>query len=321
MESIRLTQFDVLKGIGILCVLLGHTEIPGLLKEQIYAFHMPLFFFCSGVFFRDRAMKDTILKCVRQLMIPYLFFLFIRYLCLFVLFAKDGDIARFYSDEVCTINILDEYCRVYTSIWFLLCLLWVRVLYALIEKGVNCIIDKHKTLITSMLYGGGYILALFIRLPFFIDTAIGMLIYYHLGRLFFASGVYEKTMKWPWIALMATIFVSLVAILHPYVEIKDCIYPFYHVLLAMLGILALYQICIKIRNGSMLSKWLARCGNASLSLLGLHRPLWLFVYPACLALSLSRWAMVLVQMILALVIILLADKILKRYTPVLIGSK
>ena len=40
----RLVQFDILKGIGILLVLLGHTDIVGIPKTFIYGFHMPLFF-------------------------------------------------------------------------------------------------------------------------------------------------------------------------------------------------------------------------------------------------------------------------------------
>ena len=44
----RLVQFDILKGIGILLVLLGHTDIVGIPKTFIYGFHMPLFFFFSA---------------------------------------------------------------------------------------------------------------------------------------------------------------------------------------------------------------------------------------------------------------------------------
>lgn len=39
---------DVAKGIGILLVILGHLKNP--LMDFIYAFHMPLFFFVSGMF-------------------------------------------------------------------------------------------------------------------------------------------------------------------------------------------------------------------------------------------------------------------------------
>ena len=58
-SSNRQVEFDILKGIGILFVILGHSvpDFPvnlradGLsrtMEEIVYAFHMPLFFICAG---------------------------------------------------------------------------------------------------------------------------------------------------------------------------------------------------------------------------------------------------------------------------------
>lgn len=46
--SNRNQQIDILKGIGIICVVLGHCQNVGQVGNFIYTFHMPLFFFCSG---------------------------------------------------------------------------------------------------------------------------------------------------------------------------------------------------------------------------------------------------------------------------------
>ncbi|MBO6252009.1 MAG: acyltransferase family protein [Muribaculaceae bacterium] len=48
----RLREFDLLKGIGILLVILGHIHIPSdLFCSLIYGVHMPLFFFVSGLLY------------------------------------------------------------------------------------------------------------------------------------------------------------------------------------------------------------------------------------------------------------------------------
>lgn len=49
----RLDYLDVAKGIGILLVILGHCQLGriGRAHSLIYSFHMPLFFFISGVCF------------------------------------------------------------------------------------------------------------------------------------------------------------------------------------------------------------------------------------------------------------------------------
>ncbi len=49
MSEKRIEWIDVLKGIGIILVILGHTHV--LFRTYIFSFHMPLFFFISGYLF------------------------------------------------------------------------------------------------------------------------------------------------------------------------------------------------------------------------------------------------------------------------------
>ena len=42
--------WDIVRGIGILLVLVGHSGCPIILKNFIYLFHMGLFLFVSGLF-------------------------------------------------------------------------------------------------------------------------------------------------------------------------------------------------------------------------------------------------------------------------------
>lgn len=52
-ESLRCRYFDVVKGVGILCVFMGHSFVYGALPSRmIFNFHMPLFMVVSGVFLR-----------------------------------------------------------------------------------------------------------------------------------------------------------------------------------------------------------------------------------------------------------------------------
>jgi fucose 4-O-acetylase-like acetyltransferase len=48
MVSSRLYWLDIAKGIAILLMVIGHTSIPSVLSNFIWAFHMPLFFIASG---------------------------------------------------------------------------------------------------------------------------------------------------------------------------------------------------------------------------------------------------------------------------------
>lgn len=68
--SNRQSQFNnyitIAKSIGIILMVLGHIEIPSLLKNFIYVFHMPLFFFCSGYLFKDIKSKDEFIIFLKK---------------------------------------------------------------------------------------------------------------------------------------------------------------------------------------------------------------------------------------------------------------
>lgn len=45
----RLNWLDIVKGITIILMVIGHTSIPVYISNSIWSFHMPLFFFASGM--------------------------------------------------------------------------------------------------------------------------------------------------------------------------------------------------------------------------------------------------------------------------------
>nr|WP_314992472.1 acyltransferase family protein [uncultured Treponema sp.] len=70
----RNTVIDATKGIGIVCVVLGHIVLYGSgVSRIIFAFHMPLFFFCSGLVFNYTGTSKELLYKAKQLIVPYCF--------------------------------------------------------------------------------------------------------------------------------------------------------------------------------------------------------------------------------------------------------
>ena len=94
MIKSRYYEFDLLKGIGIILVYLGHAfYFPNLyitggiyyyIQSTIYSFHMPLFFFASGFFSNSLGKKIDYKKFYKnkfeRLFIPYLFINFLDYI-------------------------------------------------------------------------------------------------------------------------------------------------------------------------------------------------------------------------------------------------
>lgn len=66
---------SIMKGIAIIAMVAGHAELPTLLSNSIYIWHMPLFFMAAGYFFGPKHLADPWEFCrrrVKGLYIPFL---------------------------------------------------------------------------------------------------------------------------------------------------------------------------------------------------------------------------------------------------------
>ena len=89
-KSKRINWVDNLRAFGLLLVMTGHIESINpaghmeytILKDYIYSFHVPLFFFISGFLFNPeniRARRKFITRKLSTLILPYFFFSFLAY--------------------------------------------------------------------------------------------------------------------------------------------------------------------------------------------------------------------------------------------------
>ena len=65
-------------------MVIGHSGCPQLLTNVIYLFHMPLFFFCSGIFYKDTLSKNSVFLFLRKRVIG-LYIPFVRWAVAFLL--------------------------------------------------------------------------------------------------------------------------------------------------------------------------------------------------------------------------------------------
>ena len=69
----RIAYIDILRGIGILLMVMGHVGFGSRFSHYIHAFHMPLFFVVSGYFYSAKAdLISLAKKRTKTLLIPYL---------------------------------------------------------------------------------------------------------------------------------------------------------------------------------------------------------------------------------------------------------
>ena len=179
---------DILKGIGILFVILGHMNqvIPINLLIYIYSFHMPLFFYISGYLYKEKyqemSFKDYFKKRLNQLLYPYLTFSIINFVWILIknhsiqILAKCF-ISLLYSNYIFETNYIG-------AVWFLLCLFVVEIMYYIIQKYFK----KYEQVMICIGLLLGVLLNQIInikyfRLPFWSDIALFALVFYHVGYI------------------------------------------------------------------------------------------------------------------------------------------
>lgn len=190
----ELNEWDMLKVMAILCVVIGHvtiqftsdrhpeqnTFIPQVITYIIYLFHMPLFMAISGAIYQVGAMKgkyDNFSKFIvnkgKRLLVPYLFvgFVFLFPVLNFLQYGTINcvDISKAYDSLVL--------CHDTRHLWYLIALFWIFIFHYLM---------KYFKIPDWILLIGSIILALIAsvwKFPdlFCVNMAIGYYPYFLLG--------------------------------------------------------------------------------------------------------------------------------------------
>lgn len=74
MNESRLSWVDILKGIGVIFVIIGHVYINNTVFNWIYSFHMALFFFVAGYTYKERSVIQDIKRRLQTIVVPYFVF-------------------------------------------------------------------------------------------------------------------------------------------------------------------------------------------------------------------------------------------------------
>ena len=133
----RLNYIDIAKGIGIVLVVLSHTDYSDIMHYTL-AFYVPIFFFCSGYTTsipRNIPFKENFIKHAIKLLKPYLFFTIIL-LLIFRQFYLQGLVGIFYSRYCLYPFGSPEIYRFFINgnypLWFLTCMVIAYYLFYLI---------------------------------------------------------------------------------------------------------------------------------------------------------------------------------------------
>lgn len=181
----RIQFIDSAKGIGIVLMILGHIGFGPHVYSSIYSFHMPLFFFISGLLFSTPNKGKLINRC-KRILIPY-FSLGLIYLVINWL------VSGFNVEKL--FHLLWDNSQglpIESALWFLTAFLTCQLIYVLLDYFIKnryflviipCIIAIITCVITKVCG---------IILPFSFQAGMVGLLYFSIGRFLSMCDFYKN---------------------------------------------------------------------------------------------------------------------------------
>ncbi|MDO5969176.1 acyltransferase family protein [Flavivirga aquimarina] len=227
IEKSRFNWIDQAKGLGIFLVIYAH-NFP-YLESYIYSFHMPLFFFISGMFHPKETNSKTIIHRAKSLLIPYFFWAFLLYLFWFFLGRHYGNSTTFNLDPIKSfIGIFYaqggiQFMDWGIPLWFLPGIFLTFLLYSFL-KVIKIKTIRYLVLITLISLGFLYPRYFDFKLPWSIDVACVSLVFYMSGNVLKEQLVKLNSNKLLIVMLFALILSLTIGFVNPKIDMYRAIY-------------------------------------------------------------------------------------------------
>lgn len=177
---------DVLRGIGIVLMIMGHIGFGTKFDLWIHAFHMPMFYIISGYFFKKEIVKTDyfISKKSKELLLPYFSFALIG---IFVAYTMGGAQGLIFWSAVRNILFSPNQGMPPSdpAIWFLVVLFWINVMFHYLHKWFGKNNGVLFTVCMLIGFAGMYLIKREqVILPLGLDAAFVGLAFMSTGYLF-----------------------------------------------------------------------------------------------------------------------------------------
>ena len=318
----RYSWLDILKGFGIIFVVLGHFCSINAVYNWAYSFHMPLFFLASGYLYHKKSVIGTVKHKFLTLMVPYFLFGIITsiyYVLISFMISREVNFG-----ELIFGLMYGTYSRIVYNkeLWFLPSLFCISVIYNMLKSGMG----EQKLLyalvatitVLSMLEVVPDIL------PWGMDYHVCLfMIYYMLGNILAEKGWIEKVRKLP--VKYKCIWVLVLICGHSLIFTYHSLSRPLGYIIALIGIAEWIFISILIENHGKILEYI---GQASLCILCLHIPV-----EEVLNIILVRITnmtvesrslelkYVLVRCVLTIFLCLICNYVIMRFFPRMLGRK
>lgn len=271
----RESWVDYAKGIGIILVVFGHVN-RGLysagihvseatyqqLDSIIYSFHMPLFFFLSGLFFTSslahRGKRKFIINKIDTIVYPYIIWSLLQG-------TIEVFLSRYTNNPASFSDIFSLFAHPRAQFWFLYALFMVFVVAALLYHKQHFSLILPILLLISI---GLYLYQNAIGHVFHIDYITRFMVFFLLGALAIRYSSLIASLTFPATALLAILFVIAEWVFHSYLHLNYTQVGFLSLLLAVVAIAFITSLSVQLSHLNW--RWLQRLGELSMVIYLMH---------------------------------------------------
>ena len=186
----RLKYIDLAKGITMLTIIWGHIMLSGKSNILVYAFHIPVFFFLSGLVFNKEkypSLSSFLKNRFYSLLIPYFLYSLATWAFWIIdMSSKGNSLSNCWRPLIETFIARGSagYMLHNPALWFIPCLFMVEFFYYFICKlpsFFNIFISVGAALIGSFLMQSNSFFD-FTALPWNLEVALTAVFFYSLGH-------------------------------------------------------------------------------------------------------------------------------------------
>lgn len=260
--------FDIMKGIAIIAVIIGHIVIPIPLRDLIFTWHMPMFFIVSGFFYKRKSNLAMFKSNSNSLLLPYFATaVFLSITACFIELLR-GDICSIKDFLPIVVGSGTHEQPVFGqyfvgAIWFLQAMFWCRTIFNIISfSRLGFVLGSIIAFIISLL------LIKYIFIPTNILQGMNAMLYFAFGywaKLKFGKVPIRKGI------FFICLFVTILSSFYGPLGLVSCYYPslMLNLLGAFTGTYLVYCISYKL-NRTFLGTLLSKLGIISILILCIH---------------------------------------------------
>ena len=135
---------DILKGIGIILVLIGHIYSNDTVYHCLYSFHMQLFFMAAGYTYKEKPVLQDIKRRFQTIVVPYFSFgLLLLYWTVLERRFRESSVTPFES-LIGLLRCQYSYLDFNVHLWFLPCFFMTVVLFNVMVNSERKIDNCNK---------------------------------------------------------------------------------------------------------------------------------------------------------------------------------